>query len=183
MTVTEVRVFHLDGQQFRLMHDMVASRYDYQALRQDLRYIDKRIDDFASPSNFSRVVFEVLDSADRQGWLPELLQRFKESDFDEVRKMASEILVQHSSMPAASTASGSSDTPPSFPESKSHAGPGGVSGETNPYGTYLIGQRPFINRSRLRTCLKDLLSETSDSLVLYQAARAARGDKPGARRP
>ena len=166
----------LTGREIGLVRDAVICSYDYQDLEQYLLVeLDQRLDVISAPGNFKDVVFRVLVTAGRQGWLWELLDMFRKGSYPAVREVAERILVAHISVPGGSTASESGEASPgiSAPGDNPAAGLSQIPAGADPYLRFLIGQQqPFIDRSVLRVHLKDLLSDSPSRVLVIT------GDRP-----
>ena len=176
MSLTEVYTLQLNGRDLKLVRDAVIASYGYEDLEQDLRFkLNRRLDAVSRPGNLEYVVFQVLDRAEREGWLLELLDMFRNGSYPVVREIAERILGAHISVPGGSAASESGEASLDISASGQDpaAGPGEIPAGADPYLRHMIGQQqPFIDRSVLRVHLKDLLSE-SPSRVLKIT-----GDRP-----
>ena len=110
MALTEICTLRLTGKELKLVRDAVINSYGYDDLEQDLRFeLDRRLDAVSARGNLKNVVFEVLDTAERQGWLRELLDMFRNGSYPAVREIAERILAEHIAVPGDSTASESGD--------------------------------------------------------------------------
>jgi hypothetical protein len=176
MALTEICTLRLTGKELKLVRDAVIASYDYQDLEQDLRFeLNRRLDVVSAPGNLEYVVFHVLDTAEREGWLRELLDMFRNGNYPAVREIAERILVAHISVPGGSAASESGEASLNISASGDDpaAGPGEIPASADPYLRYMIGQQhPFIDRSVLRVHLKDLLSESLSRVLVIT------GDRP-----
>lgn len=150
MARIKVRV---DGRQLRLIFEAVVACYDVQVLQQDLFFmLGRRLDGIADVrDDLSNVAFKVLMTAVREGWLRELLCMLQECRYPEVKEVARRTLDQYGSAP------------------QDHARDGLAN--TDPYLSHLAGQRPFIDRTVLRTHLKDLLSGSPSRVLVITGNR------------
>ena len=175
MPLTEARILSLNGPELKLVHAAVIESYDPESLEQDLFFeLDRKLDVTSAPGNFNKVAFQMLDRANREGWLRDLLTMFRQSKYFAVKEVADRMLGGPVSVPGASAASKSSDASLSTPSSDPNAAAGHseISTIADPYLCYLIGQQPFIDRSALRVHLKDLLSESTSRVLVVT------GDRP-----
>ncbi len=147
----------VDGRQLKLIWDAMVASYDMQALERDLFFeLDRRLDAIVGlRDDLRNVAFKVLTAAEREGWLPELLLMFKGCIYPDVCEVARRTLDQASLAPQVHAAASARD--------------GSANGD--PYLSHLAGQRPFIDRSVLRTHLKDLLSGSPRRVLVITGER------------
>ena len=140
----------LSTEQLRMMHNAVLESYDRQTLEMKLFELDRRLDVISPPGSLSNVVFRLLQTAQREGWMIDLLRMFKESSYPAVREAANRILTHN--LPSQDRA----ETPtPDLPAAD----------------PYLIGRQPFIDRNVLRMHLKDLLSDSESRVLMITGER------------
>jgi hypothetical protein len=159
MTSADTKMLRINGPQLKPVYDAVVNDYDPADLKRDLYFrLGQDLSLIAEPGTHPAVVSDVLRTADRKGWLRELLEMFCASDYPAVRNAATNTLAAYSIQAETGKAPAAefSDT----------------STMDDPYLCHLISQQPFIDRSELRANLRDLLSE-SISRVL-----AITGDRP-----
>lgn len=69
------------GAQLREADAALRDAFALDAFDQMLRYhLDRRRQDLSLGSNFKAIVFDVLDTADREGWVPQLIAAARESN-------------------------------------------------------------------------------------------------------
>lgn len=167
-------VLRLHGPDIKLLHSAVIASYERQSLQQDLWYeLDKRLEHISAADNFDKVVFQVLDTADREGWLRDLLMMFKKGRYPDVKAAAVRLLDRPvPTLEAAAPGSGAVSVSDPPAASRPAARTGDVPAMSDPYLTYVIGQQqPFIDRSGLRMHLKDLLSESTSRVLMINGNR------------
>jgi hypothetical protein len=160
----------LDGRQLLLVRDAVADNYDYEVLEQDLRFqLDRRLGQIAAPDNLRNVVFRVLDTAEREGWLPELLGVFQNGRYPAVREVITRVLAECAPPPdggwsAFGVAAGQ-------PGAAAGPGIGSPAADADPFLNHVIGRLLFIDRSGLRSHLRDLLSDSPSRVLVVTGER------------
>jgi Effector-associated domain 1 len=163
MTVAGVGVLRLEGRQLLLVRNAVIASYDPALLEQDLRFeLNRRLDEITAPDNLSNVTFHVLDTAEREGWLRELLVMFKNGRYPGVREVATRVLAQLDQAPKA----GGAPQPPATAPGNGSA----VSG-SDPFLSHLVGQQPFIDRTVLHKHLEDLISDSASRVLVITGER------------
>jgi hypothetical protein len=177
MTTMDTAVFRLSGPELKLVHAAVIASYNSDDLEQALFFeLDRRLDVTAAPGNFSKVVFEMLVTALREGWLRDLLTMFVNCKYPGVKEAAVRALSQHDSPPDATAVSESGNVSLGAVAPESHTATSigsDISPMADPYLSQMIGgQQPFIDRSALHGYFKDLLSGTTSRVLVVT------GDRP-----
>src|SRR5262245_23120488 len=64
----------MNGRQMEALRDVLCAAFDQDSFGQMLRFrLDKVLSQVAGPGNFNGVVFRVIDTAVREGWLADLI--------------------------------------------------------------------------------------------------------------
>lgn len=171
-TVTGVKMRRLDGSALRLVWNAVVQSYDYDTLKRELAFADRRLADISAPGTFPTIVFNVLDAAQKGGWMAELLAMFRDSSYPDAREIGTRMLEQYGSS-AAEPVPSPAATPNPGPELTTHPGATSPSALTvvDPYACQLVGEQIFIDRTMLRAHLKDLLSASPSRVLVVTGAR------------
>jgi hypothetical protein len=176
MTTTDTAILRLTGPERELVHAAVIASYTYDDLEQDLDFkLDRKLEDIVPPSNRREVAYRLLRTAEREGWLRDLLTMFANGKYPDVKEVAERTLRQHDSSPDTVAASGSGDAAFSTVATESHIATSisDISPMADPYLSQMIGgQRPFIDRSVLRRHFRDLLSDSTSRVLVVI------GDRP-----
>jgi hypothetical protein len=171
MVLAGVHVLQLDGRKLLLVREAIVASYDLNVLEQDLRFnLNRRLWDISGPDNLSNVAFRVLDTAEREGWLRDLLIMLRGAKYPAVQEIATRVLVEYG--PPAN----GGPTPPAPPPSPAPlpgaaAGPGNGSTVADPYLHPMVAQRPFVDRTVLRSHLRDLLSDSPSRVLVITCDR------------
>jgi len=161
----------VDGRQLQLIWNAMVVSYDVQALERDLLFaLDRRLEAIVDlRDDLRNVAFKVLTAAMREGWLEDLLCMFKECIYPEVREVARRTLDQYPEV--REVARRTLDQSSLAPQVHGAASARDGSANGDPYLSHLAGQRPFIDRSVLRTHLKDLLSGSPRRVLMITGQR------------
>ncbi|GJF33299.1 hypothetical protein KNE206_59990 [Kitasatospora sp. NE20-6] len=141
----------LSGVDRRHLVDAVVTDYAEEDLRQELSYIDRRLAAISTDSDLRSMVHRVVEEAERGGWLEQFLTALREGRFPAVVTLADRLLA------AAPPAGGPAGAP--------------AAGD-DPYLTDLLGQRLFLDRTLLRSHLRDLLSDSRSRVLLVTGPRS-----------
>jgi hypothetical protein len=167
----------LDGRSMLLVRDVLSGVYDYERLDQDLVRIDRRLAEVSAPEGMKVVVFRLVDTATREGWLLELLTMLAEEvAYPEVKAIARRMLGQLQPPPGGPAAAPGA---PQALDSPAHVaawaagGPVGGNGSApvDPFHSHLLGQLLFVDRTGLRKHLRDLLAESPSRVLVVTGAR------------
>ncbi|MEV6211509.1 hypothetical protein [Kitasatospora sp. NPDC051914] len=137
----------LSGVDRRHLVEAVVTDYEEQDLRQELSYIDRKLAAISTDTDLRSMVQKVVEEAERAGWLDQFLGALREGRFPTVATLADRLLT--AAVP-----------------------PPGAGGQDDPYLTDLLGQRLFLDRTLLRTHLKDLVSDSRSRVLLVTGPRS-----------
>ncbi|MCU7821230.1 effector-associated domain EAD1-containing protein [Kitasatospora sp. DSM 101779] len=143
----------LSGTDRRHLEEAVVNDYTLADLKREISYLDRRLDAISGGGDLRTIAHEVIDLAEREGWIEEFLDALCHGRFPAVVALAERLLT---AVPAG---------PPVL------AGPDGDTAE-DPYATDLLGQRLFLDRTLLRTHLKDLVSDSRSRVLLVTGPRS-----------
>ena len=176
MTTTDTAFIQLTGQELQLVYGAVMASYTYNDLARDLHFnLDKNLEEIVPPGNLKDVAYNLLRTANREGWLRDVLVMFVNGQYPGVKEMADRTLRTHDSSPDTPAASGSGDAASGnvATESDIATSISDISSMADPYLSQMIGgQRPFIDRSVLRGYFRDLLSDSTSRILVVT------GDRP-----
>lgn len=160
MIVAGVSVVRIDGRRLLRIQEAIVASYDPTILEQDIRFkLNRRLSDISGPDSLPNMVYRVLDAAEREGWLIDLLTMLGDSRYPAVREIAARVLVEVG--PPV-------DAPLPL---DGGGGPGNGSVVADPYFRSVVAQRPFVDRTILRAHLKDLLSNSLSRVLVVTGER------------
>ncbi|KDN82070.1 effector-associated domain EAD1-containing protein [Kitasatospora cheerisanensis] len=134
---------NLSGPDFQRVVTVVAQLYDLDALRFDLRGIEHSLRALPGGRTMEAVVQDVVDDAERTGWLPDLLTMLAACRYPGVCEVAGELLAKQAG-------------PPDQPD---------------PFLMDLVGQRLCVDRALLRSHFKDLVSASRSRVLVVNGQR------------
>lgn len=171
--VTAIRMRRLDGPALKLVWKAVVQSYDPDTLERELAFADRRLADISGPGNFQTVVFKVLEDAQKRGWMAEFMAMLIDSSYPDTREIGTRMLEQYGSSAAEPVLSpaASPNPGPNLATQPGATSPSGLA-VGDPYGSQLVGEQIFINRTKLRAHLKDLLSASRSRVLVVT------GDRP-----
>ncbi|MFI6448606.1 effector-associated domain EAD1-containing protein [Kitasatospora sp. NPDC050543] len=135
----------LCGPDQRTLVQAVAAAFRPDELQQELRFIEHPMDQITLAPTFLLRIGDVVDEANRAGWVEELLTMLRASNYPAVRSVAVRLLER----------------------SREPTGGGG-----DPFLSNLVGQRLFLDRELLRSHLKDLVSDSRSRVLVVTGPRS-----------
>ncbi|WP_030275130.1 effector-associated domain EAD1-containing protein [Streptomyces sp. NRRL B-24484] len=138
----------LSGPDRRHLVEAVVNDYTLPDLEREISYLGRRLAAISTGGDLRTITHEVVEEAERAGWIEEFLDALRCGRFPAVAALAGQLLAA-----VPTTLAGLDDT------------------ADDPYVTDLLGQRLFLDRTLLRTQLKDLVSDSRSRVLLVTGPR------------